>query len=483
MRKKKWAVSFCLAAALLIGLLTGTVWFDRNHATIGEDKIPCDTTELILPAGSLPDFTELERLTELTVLDVRALNLSVSDYNQLQEILPDCIIAWNVPFQGTAIPNDITELTVATLSKQDLDALVYFENLQILHGEAIRDYALLMELKERYPQLDLRYEVTLNGVTYTQDFIPALTSLTVHDADIQALENALPCFTGLKEIIFTGKAPENEAIYRLMGHYPNITFQWELELFGIQTSSLAKTLILSGIPMESTDEVESYLKYFPNLTRVEMCDCGIPSNQMDALAQKYPEIRFVWTIKIGNGTLRTDATAFIPFKLGHTLYRPLYDEHCTELKYCIDLECLDLGHMQLTDLSFLNYMPKMKYLIVVDMPCKDFSPLANLKELVYLEIFCTSFTDHTLLQGLTKLEDLNIGTTPAKDVSGLHQMTWLKRLWLPGVNLNKGQIKALYAALPDTHIVLYAEHSTASGWRNHPNYRTMRDLLDMFYMD
>lgn len=483
MAKKKWIIFLCLAVVLLVGLVSGKLRFDRTHVQIGEENIPCDVTELILPAGSVLDFAKLERLTELSILDARAVSLTSSDYQQLQKLLPDCQILWNIPFQGAFISSDVHELTLSTLCEADLEVLTFFEKLEVIHGETVQDYALLMALKARYPQLDLHYEVVLNGLVYTQDFIPALTSLTINDADIQELSNTLPCFTGLKEIIFTGKAPDNEAIYQLMCDYPQITFQWELDLFGIQTSNMADTLILSGIPMESTDEIESYLKYFPKLTRVEMCDCGIPSDQMDVLAQKYSEIRFVWTIKIGNGTLRTDATAFIPFKLGYTLYKPLYDQDCTELKYCIDLECLDLGHMQLTDLSFLNCMPKMKYLIVVDMPCTDFSPLANLTELVYLEIFCTNFTDHELLLGMTKLEDLNIGTTPAKDVSALHQMPWLKRLWLPGVNLNEGQIKALYAALPDTRIVLYAEHSTASGWRDHKNYRTMRDLLDMFYMD
>jgi hypothetical protein len=235
--------------------------------------------------------------------------------------------------------------------------------------------------------------------------------------------------------------------------------------------------------MESTDELEIMLKYLPKLERVEMCDCGIPSNDMDALSKRYPDIRFVWTIKVGNGTLRTDATAFIPFKLGHTLYKPLYDQNCTELKYCVDLVCLDLGHMKLNDISFLRHMPKLKYLILADIPCSDFTPLTTLTELIYLEIFVTSFTNHELLLGMTKLEDLNIGTTPATDVSALHKMPWLKRLWLPGVSISNQQMTELQAALPNTRIVRFAQHSTDKGWRNHQNYRDMRDLLGMFYME
>lgn len=482
MKKKKRIILFVLLI-VLAGLFAGKLWFDHSYVKIGTAYISCDTIQLVLTDQELPSRDSLLRLTALQELDARNISLTTSQYDQLRRDLPDCKILWQVPFQGSSIPYDSTELALSSLSSDDLKIIPYLEALNTVHAEYCTDYAALMTLKSQYPRLDIRYTVTVNEKTYTQNTAPAIKQLTLHDADIKELANGLPCFTQLKEVIFAGTAPENEEIYELMCQYPGISFQWELAVCGIETPNTAETLILSGIPMESTEQVESYLKYFPNLKRVEMCDTGISSDDMDALSQKYPDIRFVWTIKIGRGTLRTDATAFIPFKLGHSLYRPLHDEDCAELKYCTDLICLDMGHMDIHDFSFLEHMPKMQYLIVADTPCKDFSPIATLKELIYLEIFVTDFTQHEILLGLTNLQDLNLGTTPADDVTVLKQMTWLKNLWLPGTHLNGAQLQELYDCLPNTRIVPFAEHSTANGWRRLKNYYAMRDLLGMFYMD
>ena len=106
---------------------------------------------------------------------------------------------------------------------------------------------------------------------------------------------------------------------------------------------------------------------------------------------RWPNIRFIWTVRVGLATLRTDAIGFMPWKHGHRGGNPLRDKDCAELKYCIDLICLDLGHMKVSDISFLQYMPKMKYLIVGELPCPDFTPIRYCKELIYLEIFNVTF--------------------------------------------------------------------------------------------
>ena len=482
--KKIILIIMTILLLLLGAILYGyQYWFVHNHVAIGEEYLPCDTPRLTVTDPQLLNLDSLTRFTALQELDVRSINLSIAQYEQLREALPGCNILWNVPFQDSYFPPDIQELTIATLSESDFESLPYFPMLQRVIANGCKDYAVLQTLQNNYPALDVQFTLPLNHVIYSNKEAEIISRLELHDADLSELSKVLPYFPQLNEVVFTGIMPDNEHIYELMCQYPDIFFQWELTLFGITTPNTATTLILSGTPMNNTTELESYLKYFPNLERVEVCDCGLPSDQMDALSQRYPNIRFVWTIRVGNGTLRTDVTGFIPYKFGYHLYRPLYDKDCTELKYCVDMVCLDLGHMDIYDLSFLANMPKLKYLIVADIPCQDFSPIASLKELIYLEIFVTSFTQHDILLGLTKLEDLNLGTTPANDITVLKQMHWLKRLWIPGTKLNYLQVAELREALPNTQIMVYADHSTDKGWRHHQNYRDMRDLLGMFYMD
>ena len=84
---------------------------------------------------------------------------------------------------------------------------------------------------------------------------------------------------------------------------------------------------------------------------------------------------------------------------------------------------------------------------------------------------------------LTNLQDLNLCYTTVEDVEILKQMTWLKRLWIAGCGLNTPQYESLLASMPETQVVLHITEATGGGWRDHQNYRDMRDLLGMAYME
>ena len=191
----------------------------------------------------------------------------------------------------------------------------------------------------------------------------------------------------------------------------------------------------------------------------------------------------VWEIPMGLWYIRTDVKAFIPFKYGYDINLPFHDTEAKELKYLVDMECLDLGHMRMTDISFLQYMPKLRFLILADTVCEDFSYLANLTELVYLELFRSEIKDVNLLMGLTKLEDLNIGWTELDNPEKLMEMTWLKRLWATKNGMDPSKYYLLEQALPDTYVYMKSSHPTEGGWRKSDRYYEMRDLLGMFYMN
>ena len=354
-----------------------------------------------------------------------------------------------------------------------------FPKLQRLLVPTCQDYEWLLALQEARPELDVFYNLTVAGVETNNQAV----ELAVENVTIPMLEEALPHMKLLEELRLGGVLPADEALYELMCRYPDVVFMWDITICGLEANTGDTTLILSERKMANTDEVREKIRYFGRLERVEMCQCGIPSTEMEKLTIDFPEIRFVWSIRMGWGWMRTDATAFIPYHYGYNIKDPFGDAECRELKYCIDLECMDLGHMRMYDISFLNYMPKMKFLVLGDTWVQDFSPLHNLTELIYLEIFNTRFSDHTALLKMTKLEDLNIGFTPLQDTEILKQMTWLKRLWMPAVGLTRAEYDEVVAALPNTVVKMYIEHSTAANWRDNDNYREMRDRLGMFYMD
>lgn len=73
-------ISLVLALAAAGG--AGYFWYINNHVFLEGDAYP-------LAARSL---------------DLRAKDISRSYFEQLQELLPDCTITWNVPFQGEKSP-------------------------------------------------------------------------------------------------------------------------------------------------------------------------------------------------------------------------------------------------------------------------------------------------------------------------------------------------------------------------------------------
>ena len=268
---------------------------------------------------------------------------------------------------------------------------------------------------------------------------------------------------------------------------PDAEFHWQFCVCGVLTDSDAAELDLSGIPMESVAEVEESLHLFNGLEKVIMCDCGIPSEEMDALWKRHPETRFVWTVSVAKARFRTDTTALIFFTYGYSgddtkQGDDIRDKDCGEMKYLVDLVCLDIGHMSIRDLSFLEYMPNMEYLLLCDNGIRDITPVGGLNKLKYLETFNNPISDLSALAGCTALEDLNFTYNTPKDVTFLKELPNLKNLWATGGLLTKDQVAWMEEEFADINLVLYSGRSTAAGWRELPNYYKQRDLLGMWYM-
>lgn len=248
-------------------------------------------------------------------------------------------------------------------------------------------------------------------------------------------------------------------------------------LFGQEFDSSAEFLDLSGIAIEDLTQLEAALSAFPNLKQVDMVDCGISNEEMDALNRRHPGIKFVWALQIQGIKLRTDATSFMPTKHGYRVS----DADCELLRYCHDLECIDLGHMPIYDCSFLYETPHVKYLILADTRVSDATPIGFLTELEFLELFMTKVTDYTPLINCTALKDLNLSFSPSYNNNPLFQLTWLDRLWLVGSSLSWQEQQDLRETLPNTTIVIHSDASTKQGWRNGPRYYAQRDIFEMPY--
>ena len=487
-------------------------------------------------------------------MDLRGEDISIRHYDALREKMPGCEILWNVPFQNGKLSSDTTQITVDTLSAQDVAELAYFPKLETVHAESCRDYDCLTLLRQTYPNVSVSCCVVLDGVEYGADtdsvklktaspenlsMLPFLTELRtvvaeggsgnqdfselsryceekglnfwlqigeelvdanveeltveqITDADLRLLDN-LPKLKTLR-MVDPEAAPEE--LQALSEQYPDMDISWEVHIGDQAFQSTDTKVDLSQTVVTDIAQVETRMEYLPNAEKVIFGLCGkdnpdwgnsksklaaseIENEDMaayrDRVRDKY---KVVWTVRLGPSiALRTDKDNFMPNHFG---VGRLFNDYAYNLRYCEDMVCLDVGHMTLTDISFVEFMPKLKYLILAWTEVQYIEPIRTCKNLIWLELDNSCIRDYSPLVDCTALQELNIGKTFC-DITPILQMTWLKNLYM--IFGSGGDAWKASQALPNTHVVARGDATVGGGWRRLPNYYDMRDCLGMYYMN
>ncbi|MBQ2854013.1 MAG: hypothetical protein IJE81_00910 [Oscillospiraceae bacterium] len=101
-------------------------------------------------------------------LDLRGKDITLQHYETVCQVLPECEILWDVPLSGGAVASDSREAVVTDL--EEFAALQgYFSNLEVLDITGCTDLSALPAVLEKLPELKLRFALTVDGDTYTQD--------------------------------------------------------------------------------------------------------------------------------------------------------------------------------------------------------------------------------------------------------------------------------------------------------------------------
>ena len=542
MGKLRKLLSLLTAAAVVLSLVFAAAFvFHDNYVIISGALHRRDAVELDLRGAKLSRVENIPDCPNLKWLDLRGTGLTVEQYRMLSEQLPGCTIAWDVPFQGRYLSQDAENLTLSTLTAEEVELLDHLPRLMYIDARNCEEYALLQQLQQRHPKCHIVYSVTIG----TQDWDYRETVLTLNNADAAELAEKLRFLPQTEQILLTGNLPSmaelvalqetyplihigwetalgdaslsseitsldlrgtalesaqqveqalqyypaltyadmrdcglsDEDMMTLSDRYPDITFLWNMEIAGVSIPTDAVEIDISGQYVEDISLVEEAIPYFPNLQKVVMCGCGIDNETMNAVNSRYENIRFVWSVYMGSVLLRTDSTYFIPVKWG----AQVTTEDLYNLRYCTDMICVDIGHMDVDSCEWAAYMPNLKYLLLADTQIADLTPLSGLKNLIYLELFLTKVTDLSPLVSCTALQDINLCYTYG-DPAPLLQMPWLQTVWWSGHWAASSSAHLLRQMNPDIRLEFNSPSSTGNGWRELKNYYDMRDLVGMGYM-
>ncbi len=253
---------------------------------------------------------------------------------------------------------------------------------------------------------------------------------------------------------------------------------------------------ISYIDVRDVD-IDKIIERLPNLSRLVMIDCGLDNDGYASLQDRHPDIKIVWEIVLEYWTIRTDAVAFSTYKTTAEEYY-MMNEDAYYLRYCTELVALDLGHNYVSDLSFLEYMPELKVLILVDnvkekdgetlRHLTDLSELRYCTKLRYLEIFANNVSDFSWMENLTELEDLNISYNSVSSIQYMTNLPHLKRLWMEHTYISYDGYCRLRQMYPSAQIVYDGEGSVDQGWRSGARYYAMRrmfreNVIDDLYRD
>lgn len=222
------------------------------------------------------------------------------------------------------------------------------------------------------------------------------------------------------------------AVLALLMMIPAVLAEETASFMTLTVPTTAQEIDLGQNVVTDYDALCRFLDELPDVRKVDMFATKISRKDIEMLAARYPQVKFGWTMRVGDHLVRTDATAF------STLHNNQSATHTSAelsvLKYCTEMLALDIGHNQATDISFLAEMPQLRVLIIACNKVEDISPLANLTNLEYLEVFKNKIRDISPLSGLTNLIDLNICFNYVKDWTPLENLTQLERLWVYNSN-------------------------------------------------
>ena len=387
----------------------------------------------------------------------------------LEAELPEVVFTYR-DFYHDADAETVTVLAPEDLSDGELTAIrAVFPQVKTLDltGLAL-SRAAAAAVTQQVPELQVVWQDETFGPSASDvEFLTFVEPVTADD-----VADYLACFPRLREADLLASGLTEEEGDSLSAAFPQVAFRRMVVLNGKQMDSFTEELDFSNNVIRDYDAFAEELARFPKLRRLDMHLCNLENEQLAILRDRYPNAKVVWTVRLGQWQVRTDAVAFSTKQAGNTTSR-LYSVNAQALRYCTDLVALDLGHNAINDISWIESLPKLQVLILADNRIKDVSPIASLQHLKYLELFMNPLTDIQPLASLSELLDVNLCVTRTADLTPLLSCTKLERIWIGHQTqdyCSQESLQAVLKAFPNAIYDLTSVSSTNLGWREHPRY-------------
>ena len=428
-----------------------------------------------LVAENAADLQILENYVNLQTLDLRG----SSCYEAIESYIsahPQVKVTYDVQIGANRYTPELESLA---LNEGEYELQQLLENIRFLPNLANLelpktglDSEELQQIRDAYPNLELRYTVELFG----REMGMETTELDLSDmkpAQVEELADVLALLPELQTINLMASDGTSAFtpvdVKKVMDAAGEATVLYTFELFGKTVSTTDERVEFKKVKIgnEGIPQIREALDILPNCTYFLMDTCGVDNEVMAQLRSDYPDTKVVWRVFWAFYHDLTD------MEMIHCTCK-LTDENVEVLKYCNDVKYLDIGHnSDLSNIDFVKYMPKLEIAIVVDSKIESLEPFASCPNLQWLEIVnCHKIDDLSPLTNCKELKGLNMSCAyDVKDLTPLFELENMERLYLGSHLVPKEMVEAAREAMPDCWITDFARSSGnvsrnyAIGWR------------------
>ncbi len=419
-------------AAIVAAILIFFSW-KNSFVYVDGERLDKGTTEFICDGGEVDNITALENYDSIEKIHLSNVPLDQSDIELIYSLYPDKDVRVDVEVCGRVFASNTKTLKFSAEDNISFDEISekvkFFPNLGTVDLlECNVDETAVVDFISSHPDHTTIWTVEIFG----QKFNSPSTSLNLSEnekVDIAELEKKISLFPLLTSVDLSDCGLSDDELLDFMNRNEQISVIWNINLFGTSFSTNVTSIDLSKNKNVSLSELSNKLKYFESLSSIDLSDCGLKSEDMWKFEQE-TGIDIVWKITLGKKTFKTNVTEL---DLSGT-----HVSDISKLKYCTDLEILDIsygwdnyssGHnADLSDLSPLRNLTKLESLTLWGNKIRNLEPLSGLTNLTWLDLSHNRLSNIESLSGLTNLKGLDLSDnrfTNIKPLSGLTKLTWL----------------------------------------------------------
>ena len=404
--------------------------------------------------------------------NLRRLDLSGSeDYEAIlsyQRAHPQVELLYTVDLDGTTVWNTESELvlpagaySLSTLGEK----LAYLPQLRSVGLEELRCAPEeLAALRAQYPEKEISYTVRI-GETVCEEHTETLDLSWLSPEQTAEAAAGLRLLPDLREAQLCDESGQSllgpDELRQLQLAKPETLFHYRFQLFDREISTDMERIEWIRVPI-GNEGVEQLRQVLPCLTRCSyllLDDCGIDNEVLARLREDFPETKIVWRVHISYLDFLTDV------KIIHLTFL-LTNQNAQVMRFCNEVEYLDIGHNSISDITFMGYMPHLKYVILSYNNVSDLSPLAKCQELEMLELYqCLKLEDISPLAACQSLKLLNVSWCEIKDITPVYGLKNLQRfycIWNYGIPAE--QQEEAFRQLPDCWVTFEQNISKNVGW-------------------